>query len=121
MKEEWKDIVGYEGLYQVSNLGRIKSLTTSKILKQHKVGKGYLGVTLSKNSIQKYYRVHRLVLENFKPIDDMHLKIDGVSVLNVDHINNIKTDNRLKNLQWLSLGKNLEKARVKKKFKKEKN
>lgn len=75
--EEWKDIKGYEGLYQVSNEGRVKSLskvivkgdktitTKEKILQAGKVGKGYLQVCLSFKFKLKRYLVHRLVAEAF--------------------------------------------------------
>ena len=76
-KEEWRDIVNYEGLYQVSNLGRVKSLCRyfntynksryvkrEKILKQQ-VNQGYYAVVLKKNNISKTYKVHRLVAQAF--------------------------------------------------------
>ena len=64
--EIWKDIIGYEGRYQVSNLGRVKSLNYNntnkeKILKPKKENNGYLRVNLSKNGKAKMYSVHRLV------------------------------------------------------------
>ena len=70
MEEIWKDIKGYEDLYQVSNLGKIKSLGNNKsrkekILKPRKNNKGYLYMSLSKNNVKKYYLVHRLVAETF--------------------------------------------------------
>lgn len=118
MKEEiWKDIVGYEGLYQVSNLGNVKSLKNLNLINPTKVGKGYYGLYLSKNGIRERKYVHRLVLETFKPREDMDIKIDGRLYLNVDHINNIKTDNRLENLQWLTPKENTRKEVDRRKFK----
>lgn len=76
MTEIWKDIQGYEGLYQVSNLGRVKSLARilndgriwkEKIIKPAKSGSGYMQVTLYKNNIKKPFRIHRLVAEAFIP------------------------------------------------------
>lgn len=72
-REVWKDIVGYEGLYQASNLGRIRSFykphgklrKVPKILKQRLSNKGYPMVNLSKNGKAKKYSVHRLVYEAF--------------------------------------------------------
>ena len=68
IKEIWKDIRGYEGLYQVSNLGRVKSLNYNhtkqeKVLKQKISKKGYSIINLSKNSNRKYKMIHRLVGE----------------------------------------------------------
>lgn len=76
MAEIWKDIKGYEGSYQVSNLGRIKSLKKQKgfykkdkntFLKKNKDKYGYLKVVLSKNKKLKNFTVHRLVAEAFVP------------------------------------------------------
>ena len=106
MKEIWKDIKGYEGLYQVSNLGRVKSLerydsynkkVDEKILKT-KENLGYIYVNLHKNGIQKGYKVHRLVAEAFIPNPDNKPCID--------HINTIVTDNRVENLRWCTYSEN---------------
>ena len=66
MIEIWKDVKGYEGLYQVSNLGRVKSLNYQRerreqILKPNKRANGYLQVELSKNGVRKACKIHRLV------------------------------------------------------------
>mgnify|MGYP003362066879 FL=1 len=99
--EEWKDIHNYEGLYQVSNLGRVKSLKRRSkfkiiyediIKKQTNVNHGYLIVSLSKNGKKKNFYVHRLVAEAFIPKTET--KND------VNHINENKHDNRAKNLEW---------------------
>lgn len=70
MEEIWKDIKGYEGLYQISNLGRVKSLNYKRtgieeILKSKKMRNGYLRITLNKNGKYKTFAVHRLVAEAF--------------------------------------------------------
>lgn len=79
MEEIWKDVEGFEGLYQVSNLGRVKSFGYGKkerILKQKQIGpgykddKGYYGVNLSKNNVLYYKSVHRLVAIAFVPNPD---------------------------------------------------
>ena len=80
MEEIWKDIDGYEGIYQVSNMGQVKSLdrmvtnidgvtymVRGRILRQANDDKGYKRVTLSKNCITKNYQVHRLVAIAFIP------------------------------------------------------
>lgn len=119
MKEEWKDIVGYEGLYQVSDLGNVRNIVTNKMLSAVKITNGYLAVRLSKRGESKLFVVHRLVLETFKPREDMRLKTkNGSYVVQVDHINNIKSDNRLENLQWLTGSKNIKKEQPRKNFKK---
>lgn len=104
--EIWKDVLGYEGLYQVSNLSRIKSLsrycgnrtTKNKILRHRDMGKGYFHVSLCTNSVCKNKLVHRLVAIAFIP------RIDGKDYIN--HINNITTDNRIENLEWCTISEN---------------
>ena len=97
MKEIWKPIKDYEGLYEISNLGRVKSIPRNgtkkevKILKQYFDRYGYLYVALSKTT-KKKYKVHRLVAEAFIP----NLK----NKPQVNHINGVKTDNKVKNLEW---------------------
>jgi hypothetical protein len=108
--EIWKDVVGYEG-YQVSNLGRIKSLdkrvnvsgflkypTTKirkgKILRQSKDKDGYLKVALFKDREKKYLRVHRIVAMTFIPNPE--------NKKTVDHKNTIVDDNRVENLSWMT-------------------
>jgi hypothetical protein len=91
--EIWKDILDYEGDYQVSNIGRVKSLKFGKerILKQSKDNTGYFQVCLCKNGISKPKKVHRLVFETFKE----KLK-DGYDA---HHINEDKEDNFVDNLE----------------------
>lgn len=100
MEEIWKDIEGYEGLYQVSNLGRVKSLNyrrTGKevILSLHTDKDGYKQISLHKNGKINTYQVHRLVAEAFIPNPDnlpqVNHKIDDF-----EH----KSDNRVENLEW---------------------
>lgn len=98
-KEIWKDIKGYEGLYQVSNLGRVKSLNYNhtgreEILKSQKDKYDYLCVNLYRNGVMKRYTIHRLEYEAF------YGKIpDGMQV---NHINEDKTDNSLENLNLMT-------------------
>ena len=96
--EIWKDIKGYEGLYQVSNLGRVKRLVgkgckQERLLKPHKNNGGYLKVSLSKNGEIKKPCLHRLVMETYCPCENM-------KDLQVNHKSEIKTDNSLNNLEW---------------------
>lgn len=104
-KEIWKDIEHYEGLYQVSSLGRIKSLrvytkiinkevikTEPIILKQGSDKDGYKLVGLTKNNIRKNKKVHRLVAQYFIPNPE--------NKPTVNHKNKIKYDNRVNNLEW---------------------
>lgn len=96
MAEIWKDVLGFEGLYQVSDLGRIRNARTGKIrvLSVQKLRGGYLQVGLSKDGRRKYLRVHRVVWEAFNgPIP---------AGMHINHINENKTDNRLKNLNLMT-------------------
>ena len=103
--EIWKDIPSYEGLYQVSNLGRVKSLPkewvngigkiishNGKILKTG-VSRGYKSVCLCCDAIQKTYKVHQLVAIAF-----LNHKPCGMKLV-IDHVNDNKLDNRVENLQ----------------------
>lgn len=116
MQEIWKDIEGYEGLYQVSNLGRVKSMERYVInhsgvsyLIHEKIRKatekkdknkkqGYMHIALYKNNKGKNYYVHRLVAEAF--IENPENK------KTVNHINGNKHDNRVENLEWLTYSEN---------------
>ena len=93
-KEIFKDIPGYEGLYQVSNQGRVKSFMKGKekILKQPTNSSGYLQVTIYRNGA-KIYKVHALVAMAF-----LNHTPCGHNLV-VDHINDDKLDNRVENLQ----------------------
>ena len=110
MKTEiWKDIKDYEGLYQVSNLGRIKSLKFGKerILKGYAPKGFYIKVNLYKDGNQKTKKVHQLVAIAFLG----HIPCGHNLV--VDHINTIKTDNHLDNLQVITHRENLSKDKKK--------
>jgi hypothetical protein len=106
-KETWKDIIGYETFYQVSNFGNVKSLGNEfsrkeRLLKLSPQSKSYLTVVLQKNATRKMVLVHRLVAEHF--IDNTESK------LQVNHINGDKTDNAIENLEWVSHRENLDHA-----------
>jgi len=109
MEEEiWKDINGYEGIYQVSNMGRVRSLNRiiTYIRENRKISKlqkgciiklatsttGYLFTHLDKKRSIKYYRINRLVAE--------HFLLNPNNYPMVNHKNEIKTDNRVDNLEW---------------------
>lgn len=96
--EEWKDVVGFEGLYEVSNFGRVRSKNTSKFLIGGLDRKGYQRVTLRKNGKTYTHLVHRLVAIAFIPNQE------GKSF--IDHINTIANDNRVENLRWCTYVEN---------------
>ena len=112
MNETWKDILGYEGIYQVSNLGNVKGVDRyvkysndsvkfikERILKTHTNNVGYSIVSLNYDGRRKTKIVHRLVLEAFAPIDS--------NTMTVNHIDGIKLNNRLSNLEWCTLSDNI--------------
>ena len=109
MEEIFKDIEGYEGLYAVSNWGRVKSLeridslgrvVKEKILRPGKYGRGYLHVCLFKGGECKMYTVHRLVLSTFNPVANMEN-------LDCNHRDEDKENNNLSNLEWITHKENI--------------
>lgn len=107
-EEKFFDIKGYEGLYQVSTMGRIKSLSRKDmrgrcineiILKPYRDGDlGYVAVSLLKNGVSKRFKVHRLVASAFIPKQEDKDQ--------VNHKNGIKNDNRIINLEWVTSSEN---------------
>lgn len=115
MQEEiWKDIKGYDGAYQVSNLGRVRSFykrvgscsyykgNSPIILRNLLCNPGYYRVSLSKNGIFRQCLVHRLVAEAFIPNEHKYRE--------VNHINGVKTDNYVENLEWCTRQQNAQHA-----------
>ena len=113
--EVWKDVKGYEGYYQVSNLGNVRSLdriilckngserfTVGKSLKPQMDYQGYLRVGLNFCGKFKTHRVHRLVALNF--LDEKENKDQ------VNHVNGVKNDNRVTNLEWVTGSENIKHA-----------
>lgn len=112
MDTEWRQIKGYEGIYEVSSDGQVRSLAhrvpsryktrivPGKILKPKTDKDGYLKVCLSKNNIQQHRLIHRLVAEAFIP------NPNGYPVIN--HKDEIKTNNHTSNLEWCTVKYNTE-------------
>lgn len=92
--ETWKPIADYVGLYEVSNKGRVRNLKTGRILKPGNNGRGYLFVGLYKNGAVKYHYLHRLVALTFIPNPN--------KLPEVNHKDEIRTNNKLDNLEWIS-------------------
>ena len=107
MEEIWKDIDGYDGYYQISNLGRVKSLRgrNQRILKQNKTKLGYMGISSSFNGSLKYFLVHRLVAIAF-----IRCKHEDYEV---NHIDEDKANNFVENLEWVSHRRNINKSKNK--------
>lgn len=112
MEEIWKDIVGYEGLYQASNLGRFRSLDCIRTMKNgaerehrghilhtYESKDGYLMINFSDNKERKSFKAHRIVAELFVP-NPLNLSL-------VNHKNENKHDNRANNLEWCTNRYNL--------------
>lgn len=110
MKEIWKKINGYEGIYEISNLGRIKSVPRTHYMGNNRqrvirerirkfmAYAGYWRVNLNKNGVQKNYKVSRLVAQTFLP--------NYENKPCVNHKNGIKKDNRVENLEWATIAEN---------------
>ena len=102
--EEWRDIKGYEGLYQISSFGRVKSLNynrtgKSKIMKNGTVKGGYKNIQLSKNGKIKVYLIHRLVAEAFIP--------NSNNLPEINHKDAIVYNNNVFNLEWCNHYENI--------------
>lgn len=108
--EEWRDVVGYEGLYIVSSYGRVASIPRvffnghrchieGRIMKSFKTPTGYHYVTLSKNGIHLNRSVHKLVAQSFLPLDSGRPHID--------HLDGNKDNNHATNLHWVTRSENM--------------
>lgn len=97
--EFWKNIRGYEGLYQVSTEGRVRNAKSKRVLRPAKNSSGYLRVLLCKDGDKKNHSVHRLAAIAFVPTNDEKLE--------VNHVNGVKTDNRAENLEWVTRSENM--------------
>lgn len=104
MDEIWKDIIGYEGYYKVSNFGRVKSIYAmgGLILKQRKQNSGYLIVHLYKEKTREAKTVHRLVSKAFIPNPE--------NKPHVNHLDGDKSNNKLDNLDWCTQSENIKHA-----------
>ncbi len=99
MCEIWKDIPGYEGLYAVSTLGKVKNKRTDKLLKPMHNGNKYFQVEIRKNGVPKRCLVHRLVAQSFFS--------DFSTDLEINHKNGNKADNRLCNIELVTRSDNM--------------
>ena len=95
--ENWKAVNGYEGLYEVSDKGRVKGLKRNRILKNIVDSLGYVRVSLCKENKIKAHKIHRLVAEHF-------LKPSEYKIVN--HIDGNKENNSVENLEWCNASQN---------------
>jgi hypothetical protein len=102
MKEIWKDILGYEGKYQVSNAGKIKNVVRGTIKAGQIQKDGYEKLVLYKDNFYKSYYVHRLVLTTFIG--------NGKDKDQANHLDGNKANNYLENLEWCTRGENMKHA-----------
>ena len=105
-----KDIEGYEGLYKITDQGDVITyqLKIPRKMKPKKDKRGYLLITLSKNNKGTTYRINRLVAKAFIPNTENKPQ--------VNHINEIKTDNRVVNLNWMTAKENMNHGTIKKRL-----
>lgn len=97
-KEEWRDIAGYKGLYQVSNFGNVRGIKRGGVLSPHTLQDGYCQVMLCKDGKVRGKLNHRLVAEAFIPNSDNKPQ--------VNHIDGDKTNNKVDNLEWVTQSEN---------------
>lgn len=102
MNEIWKPVKDYEGLYEVSNWGRVRNVRTGSVLLPRKCMNGYLIVVLYKDGVRKPCYVHRLVAQAFPDMVGWTEKAVGkpFDELQINHKDEVKTNNRVENLEW---------------------
>lgn len=118
--EIWRDIPGYEGLYQISSLGRVKCLervyycgdkhsrrVQEEIVMRPTSVKGYIRLSLSKDGKRGSFLVHRLVAESFLPIPENLLSLVGTRKLQVNHKDENLNNNSVDNLEWCDASYNV--------------
>lgn len=104
----WKDVVGFEGLYEVSCSGEIRNKKNGQLLNGGTIKKGYKRISLRKDKMTYQFLVHRIVAEAFIPNPDQKKFID--------HVNTIASDNRVENLRWCDYAENNNNPITKKKI-----
>jgi hypothetical protein len=101
MDDTWKDVIGYEGLYTISNTGEIKSLRRNRIIKSWVYSKYYI-ISLSNNNVRRTLYLHRLIANHFIPNPENKTQ--------VNHIDGNKLNNSISNLEWVTCSENIKHA-----------
>ena len=102
--EVWKDIVGYDGLYKISECGEVLNTKRNKLQKSYRHGRGYNRISLTSRGLQRNHYVHRLVGNAFLETPE------HIGQTQINHIDGNKNNNHYSNLEWVTPSENMKHA-----------